>query len=36
MLLTFWYNDSEKSNVAKNFKSEQVYLHSIWFADIGR
>ena len=35
MLLTFWYTAGEKSNVAEKFKSEQMYLHPIWYADIG-
>ena len=35
MLLTFWYAAGEKLNVAEKVKSEQMYLHPIWFADIG-
>ena len=35
MLLTFWFTARAKLNVAEKFKSEQMYLHSIWFADIG-
>ena len=35
MLLTFWNTVGEKSYVAELFKSEQMYLHPIWFADIG-
>ena len=33
MLLAFWYTAGEKSNVVEKFKSEQMYLHPIWFTD---